>query len=276
MIKILGVKIDNLSKEEILKKVEFFLSDSQFHQIATVNPEFIIRAGEDPEFKNILNNCYLNIADGSGIKLAFWRYGKKLKCRMAGIDLMLEILKLASQRNLKVFLAASSRGLSSWELTRDSINKMYPSLEISGANTDIKKPYSEPVTMNQELVFCNFGTSYQEKFLNSLKSAKNGLPPHLCQNKNYVTGNFKEENNFTENIGLQEQRCRGKIRLAMGVGGSFDYLTGKVPRAPEFMRQIGLEWLFRLIIEPRYRFKRIWNAVVIFPIKVIFNQENGS
>jgi len=62
----------------------------------------------------------------------------------------------------------------------------------------------------------------------------------------------------------------------MGVGGSFDYLTGKVPRAPEFMRQIGLEWLFRLIIEPRYRFKRIWNAVVIFPIKVIFNQENGS
>jgi N-acetylglucosaminyldiphosphoundecaprenol N-acetyl-beta-D-mannosaminyltransferase len=276
MIKILGVKIDNLSKEEILKKVEFFLSDSQFHQIATVNPEFIIRAGEDPEFKNILNNCDLNIADGSGIKLAFWRYGKKLKCRMAGIDLMLEILKLASQRNLKVFLAASSRGLSSWELTRDSINKMYPSLEISGANTDIKKPYSEPVTMNQELVFCNFGTSYQEKFLNSLKSAKNGLPPHLCQNKNYVTGNFKEENNFTENIGLQEQRCRGKIRLAMGVGGSFDYLTGKVPRAPEFMRQIGLEWLFRLIIEPRYRFKRIWNAVVIFPIKVIFNQENGS
>ena len=276
MIKILGVKIDNLSKEEILKKVEFFLSDSQFHQIATVNPEFIIRAGEDPEFKNILNNCDLNIADGSGIKLAFWRYGKKLKCRMAGIDLMLEILKLASQRNLKVFLAASSRGLSSWELTRDSINKMYPSLEISGANTDIKKPYSEPVTMNKELVFCNFGTSYQEKFLNSLKSAKNGLPPHLCQNKNYVTGNFKEENNFTENIGLQEQRCRGKIRLAMGVGGSFDYLTGKVPRAPEFMRQIGLEWLFRLIIEPRYRFKRIWNAVVIFPIKVIFNQENGS
>ena len=234
MDKILGVKIDNLDKKEILEKVESFLVSDSFHQIATVNPEFILRAGEDAEFKTILNNCELNIADGFGIKLAFWRYGKNLQCRMAGIDLMLEILKIASEKNLKIFLAASSRGLSSWELTRDAIHKLYPSLEIDGDNIDIKNLSYKPKAESYKLVFCNFGAPNQEKFLNNIKN--------------------------------------DRIRLAMGVGGSFDYLTGKVPRAPKFMRQIGLEWLWRLFVQPN-RWKRIWNSIIIFPIKVLIKYD---
>ena len=58
----------------------------------------------------------------------------------------------------------------------------------------------------------------------------------------------------------------------MGVGGSFDYLTGKTPRAPQFLRQMGLEWLWRLMLQPK-RWKRILNAVIIFPIKVILCKE---
>jgi len=60
----------------------------------------------------------------------------------------------------------------------------------------------------------------------------------------------------------------------MGVGGSFDYLTGKVKRAPQFIRAIGFEWFWRLLLQPN-RWKRIWNAVIVFPIKVIFNKYNG-
>jgi len=250
-MKILGVKVDNLNRSKILEKVENFLSENKFHQIATVNPEFILRAGKDQEFKNILNNCDLNIADGFGIKLAFWRYGKKIKCRLAGIDLMQEILRLASENNLSIFLAANSRGLSNWELTRDAIHKIYPSLEIDGKNFDFSVIASEekqsPRSLDYardgkdyiksfDIVFANFGAPYQEKFLNSLKNAN--------------------------------------IKMAMGVGGSFDYLTGKVPRAPKFMRQMGLEWLFRLFVQPN-RWKRIWNAVIVFPIKIIFNKYNG-
>ena len=89
--------------------------------------------------------------------------------------------------------------------------------------------------MNYEIVFCNFGMGYQEKFLYSLKNAKNA-----------------------------------KIRLVMGVGGGFDFIMGKVKRAPLILRQIGLEWLWRLIQQPQ-RIKRIWNAVIIFPIRVILN-----
>lgn len=239
MEEILGIKIDNLTKIEIQQKVESFLMEDNFHQIATINPEFILAAQENSEFRNILNSCDLNIADGFGIKLAFWRYGKNLKYRLAGIDLMLKILQFANVKKLSVFLAANKNGLSSWEETRDAILKTYPNLEITGENIDTKKSYKffgcaksgeARQVSSCEILFCNFGTPYQEIFLRSQKG--------------------------------------GKIRLAMGVGGSFDYLTGKTLRAPKFLRQMGLEWLWRLVLQPK-RWKRIWNAVIIFPLKII-------
>lgn len=238
-MKILGVKIDNLSQKEILEKIESFLVDGSWHQIATINPEFILRAQKEEEFRNILNRCDLNVADGIGIRFAFWRFGKFLQCRMAGADLMLEILRLADEKKLGVFLVASDRGLSSCEETCAAILKKFPNLKIGGINLDKNTTKYQLPDTKYHILFCNFGAPEQEKFLrrlaDSLKNAKNA-----------------------------------KICLAMGVGGSFDYLTGKVRRAPVLMRKIGLEWLWRLILEPRYRFKRILSAVLIFPLKVIF------
>ncbi len=224
---ILGIKVDNLSKKEILEKVEGFLREDKFHQIATINPEFILQAQKDIEFKNILNNCDLNIADGFGIKLAFWRYGQHLKTRMAGADLMLEILRIADNKNLSIFLAINKDSLSSFEEIEKAILKNYINLEIKGSGETAE---------TADIVFCNFGAPQQEKFLNSLKNAKDS-----------------------------------KIKLAMGVGGSFDFLTGKIKRAPKIIRAIGFEWLWRFILEPQYRLKRIWNATVVFMVKIIFN-----
>ncbi len=244
-MEISGVRIDNLEKKEILEKIESFLARNKFSQIATVNPEFILQAQKDEEFKNILNGCDLNVADGVGIKFAFWRYGQKLKTRIAGIDLMMEILKIADDRGLGVYLAANKNGLSSWEETASIIKKKYQNIGIGGINIDFNIPYeiqnfNPPAggqnSENYEVILCSFGAPFQEKFLHSLKSRENG-----------------------------------NIKLAMGVGGSFDYLTGKIKRAPAWMRKIGLEWLFRLILEPRYRIKKIFNAVIIFPIKIIHN-----
>jgi N-acetylglucosaminyldiphosphoundecaprenol N-acetyl-beta-D-mannosaminyltransferase len=226
---LLDVRIDNLTQTEIQQKVENFLMENKFHQIATINPEFILEAQKNIEFRNILNSCDLNIADGFGIKLAFWRYGKFLQYRMAGVDLMMEILQIANAKKLSVFLAANKNGLSSWEETHAAILKIYPDLEIAGVNIDIEKSFKFQVA-SYEIIFCNFGAPHQEIFLNSLKD--------------------------------------GRIRLAMGVGGSFDYLTDKIPRAPKFLRQMGLEWLWRLILQPK-RWKRIWNVVIIFPLKII-------
>lgn len=259
---ILGVRVDNLEKKEILEKVSDFLDGDDFRKIATINPEIILTAQEDEEFKKILNSCELAIADGIGIKFAFWRFGKRLKCRMTGIDLMLEILRVANEKKLKIFLAANKNGLSSFEETRNAILKIYPNLEISGENinchsdpalageesqkniandnysgsfTPMKIGVQDDIAGESSIIFCNFGAPYQEKFLNSAKS--------------------------------------GTIKLAVGVGGSFDYLTGKLKRAPRWMRFFGVEWLWRLILQPK-RIKRIFNAVIVFSVKVLFQKNN--
>lgn len=254
---VLGVKVDNLEKKEILEKIESFLIDGQTHQIATINPEFILEAQKDEEFKNILNGCDLNIADGIGIWFAFLRFGKLLKSRIAGADLMNEILKIVDEKKLSVFLAVNKNGLSSYEEVYGALFKRYPNIKFDGADIDPQCHSDPPVggeesqeiinnnivtgsfafaqddKKNIDILFVNFGAPYQEKFINSLK--------------NDIIG------------------------VAMGVGGSFDYETRKAKRAPKIMRQLGLEWLWRLILQPQ-RWKRIWNAVVIFPFKVIFNK----
>lgn len=224
----MGIKIDNLDRKEILERISHFLNNGSFHQIATINPEIILKAQKDGGYREILNSCDLNVADGAGIKLAFWRFGKNLKCRLAGIDLMLELLKTASEKNLKIFLVAKSGGLSSWKETKDAILKIYPDLEMDGADLAANQSCS----CEADVVFCNFGAPDQEKFLNSQKS--------------------------------------DRIRIAVGVGGSFDYLTGKLKRAPKWMQFFGVEWLWRLMLQPK-RIKRIFNAIIIFPFKLFFN-----
>jgi N-acetylglucosaminyldiphosphoundecaprenol N-acetyl-beta-D-mannosaminyltransferase len=244
-LKILGIRIDNLTKEELFKKIGFFLSNEKFHQVATVNQEFILEAQVNQQYEKILNECDLNVADSIGIKLAFWRYGKKLKARFSGADLMLEILKIAEGRGISVFLACRKDGLSSFEETKAIILKLYPKLLVTGVNLDLEE--SLPIELlyklkakTYNLVLCSFGAPYQEIFLNSFK--------------NDIIG------------------------LGLGVGGSFDFITGKIKRAPIWMRKMGMEWLWRLIVQPweqkGKRLKRIWQALVVFPIKLIFNKKN--
>ncbi|MDO9231810.1 MAG: WecB/TagA/CpsF family glycosyltransferase [bacterium] len=241
---ILGVKVDNLTKKEILEKIRTFLTEPKFHQIATINPEFILETQKNLEFKNILNTCDLNVADGVGIKLAFWRFGKNLKTRLAGADLMLEILKIAQTQKFSIFLAVNKNGLSNFEETKKAILKIYPKLEINGGNIDTKTEAKllfdrSLASVFGQILFCNFGAPHQELFINS-------------------------------------QKC-DTIRLAMGVGGSFDFLTKKVRRAPQFMQIIGLEWLWRIFQPQEWKFKKerlrkIFQAVIIFPIKIIINK----
>ncbi|KKQ51033.1 MAG: Glycosyl transferase, WecB/TagA/CpsF family [Parcubacteria group bacterium GW2011_GWD2_38_11] len=245
-MEILAVRIDNFSKKEILEKIEFFLTEPKLHQIATVNPEFVLRAQKDLEFKNILNKADLNVADGVGIWYAFFRYGDRLKNRIAGADLMEMILEIADEKSLKIFLAVNKDGLSNFNEIASALKKKYPSINFVGGEFDSSHQssvISDPDEIKKDdrllmtddcILFCNFGAPFQEKFIFAQKPAK--------------------------------------IRIAMGVGGSFDFVTGKILRAPLWMQKIGLEWLWRFLQEPKYRLKRIINAVVVFPIKVLFNK----
>ena len=240
-MKILDVEIDNLSRKEILERVEVFLNEPWFHQIATVNPEFLVEADLNAEFKNVLNECDLRVADGIGIVLTGLFFGKCIS-RFVGADLMEKILEIANEKKLPVYLAVRAGGLSSYGEVEAAVLKKYPNIIISGQEfkmEDVRmkralnqKSYSQIVRHNSKIIFSNFGAPHQETFLAELK---------------------------TQNTG---------VRLTMGVGGSFDYLTGKQKRAPKWLRAIGLEWLWRLLCQPS-RIIRIWNATAVFLFKVI-------
>jgi N-acetylglucosaminyldiphosphoundecaprenol N-acetyl-beta-D-mannosaminyltransferase len=245
-VDILGVRIDNYSKKEILEKIESFLAEEKFHHIATVNPEFVLKSQKDLEFMNILNKTQLNVADGVGIWYASLMQASSIENRIAGIDLMQDILQIADKKGLDLFLAIHHKGLSSFADIKKVLNVKYPNIRIFGRDIDPRKSKKMEAEIDHTLVFCNFGFPQQEKFINSLRSK--------------------------QDLRLQLSGSRGKIRLAMGVGGSFDFVTGKILRAPLWMQKIGLEWLWRFVQEPRYRFKRIINAVIVFPFLTVKKQ----
>jgi N-acetylglucosaminyldiphosphoundecaprenol N-acetyl-beta-D-mannosaminyltransferase len=240
-MKILGIPIDILSREDILRTVGKVLDSSSYHRIATVNPEFLLLAEKDPAFQQALIDANLRIADGFGIVLAGLLRGRCIT-RFPGADLMEAILAIAEERKLSIFLAVRADGLSTYDEIRSVILKKYPNITVGGADMDIADSecialQSEIKNLKSKIVFCNFGVPYQEIFLTNMQD----------------TG----------------------VTFGMGVGGSFDYLTGKLRRAPKCLHMIGLEWLWRLILQPK-RIGRIWNAVIVFPIKMIFGKEKAA
>lgn len=241
-LEILGVKIDNLSYAEIIKKIQDFLDSNKNNYLVTINPEFIIEASYDQKFKNILNDADLKIVDGFGLVLASWLKGKNIKKRLAGSDMILEICRIAEQNNCAVFLLGGL-GITA-QLAGDNLKKQFPKLNIVGAE--------EGVLITDDLK--SITDNQNNNNVNLIKRI-NLVKPSII----FVAfGAPKQEKWIKENLAKMPS-----TRLALGVGGTFDYLAGKTPRAPHFMRNLGLEWLFRLILQP-WRLKRIFRAVFVF------------
>jgi N-acetylglucosaminyldiphosphoundecaprenol N-acetyl-beta-D-mannosaminyltransferase len=231
-MQLFGISISENSHDAIMTQVKKFLKESRFHRIATVNPEFLVLAERNREFKQALLSADICVADGIGIVWAGWFRGKHI-VRFPGADLLHEVLVIAEQERHGVFLAIKNDGLSSYEEVREALLRLFPQLIVNGENLDSNQSLHSTFNIqHSNIILCNFGAPEQELFLESLRNNP------------------------------------GNVRLAIGVGGALDYLTGKQKRAPRCLRAIGLEWLWRLILQPQ-RFKRIWNAVVVFPVKVV-------
>ncbi|MFA6393786.1 MAG: WecB/TagA/CpsF family glycosyltransferase [Patescibacteria group bacterium] len=229
-INILGINLAKAGKTEILKTIGAFLIDGKKHYLVTPNPEMLLLAEKDEEFFHILNKADIAIPDGTGLKFAALAMGKNLKIT-AGSDLTGEIFELARKMKMKVAVMNWEKSLSRKEDIAGALKKKYPGLsfEVLAVSRTVK---SAPTT-NAEIIFCDQGATFQEKFIYH----------NLIKWPN--------------------------ARLAIGVGGAFDFLTGKIKRAPGFMRAAGLEWVWRLLREPKKRYKRIINAVIVFPAKFI-------
>lgn len=254
-MRVLGVQISTLSTEQVHVKIVDSLRDGVPCTITTLNPEILLTASENQHYRNILNDQTIHTIDGVGLQLVLrlkhLRSPSKNIQRLTGIDLVLGLLEKMSQDDpirKPVFLLSSCEGLSSWKQTALSIGQRYPQVICSGQDVafSVDDPLDEAFTKSQvrdvaraieksgaKYVLCNFGAPWQEYFLDQLKNAR------------------------------LEKPC-----VYIGVGGAFDFITGKRSRAPQWMRQLGLEWLFRLITQPR-RLERIINAVLIFPYKAL-------
>lgn len=220
MMKIADVKIDNFSLDEVLIKIRDFLSDGIQRQIVTPNPEMLVLAQKDKEFKTILNKADLAIADGVGLVFASLLFGKKIKKRIQGVDLMEKILSIPEGR---VFLLGS-RG------SAEKLLKKYP--RVVDFSEDLDNAADHINKSQANILFVALGAPRQEKWIDK------NLPKLPT------------------------------VKIAMGVGGAFDFLSGKIKRAPKFIRKMGFEWLWRLVLEPK-RLPRILKAVIVFPFLVL-------
>ena len=229
---IFGIPISLASRGEVRDIIKRWLAGNAFHRIATVGPEFLLRARRSKRFHANLLRADLCVADGIGVTIAGWLFGKHVE-RFPGADMLHEILKEAEKRNLSIFLAIKKDGLSSFDEIRIALLKKYQRLKVTGGEFALLSN-NQQSTINSSIVFCNFGAPEQEYFLESLR----GRSEH--------------------------------VRLVMGVGGAFDFLTGKLPRAPRLLRMLGIEWFWRLLAQPS-RWRRIFRAVIVFPCLVLWD-----
>ena len=245
-LNILGIKIDNLSKQDVLERINSYITNDSSQVIVTPNPEFVLKAQKDEKFRNILNKTDIAIPDGTGLVFASWWLKHlnlkkiiKFKNRIHGSDIVDDILNIANRENKKIFILSIKPALSSIKEIKKKIAKKYPKLIIDGimlekGDYDNKKVVGYILGKESEILFTTFGAPRQEKWI-------------------------------WENLAILPD-----IRIAAGVGGTFDFITGKIKRAPKIFKKLGLEWIWRFLQEPKFRIKRIYQAFIVFTWKVFW------
>lgn len=222
---VLGVKVDDIKMEQALEVVDGWLNKRGKHYIVTPNPEIIMVAQTDQRYKSILNDADLSIPDGIGLKLS-----GKIKNTFAGVDFMEKLVEQSIVWGSTVGLIGGKPGVA--EKAGECLRKKYPGVRIVYADSggvidkegNMTADYRLPTTVEDsrpktvDLLFVGFGPPKQEF---------------------WISKNLKKLD----------------VKVMMAIGGSLDYISGEVPRAPKWLRNLGFEWLFRLIVQP-WRIKR--------------------
>lgn len=219
-IAILGVPIDNLTMDETIEAMDRLIETDGFHQIATANVDFLMKAIGDDELMDILHRCDLVLPDGMPLVWASRFMGTPLKERVAGADLLPRLSELSQRKQRRMFLLGATEERSA--AAAKWILRNYPGAQIAGR-------YSPP-----------FGPIEQMDHGHILNLIKEASVDILL----VAFGNPKQEK------WLAMHRSRLQVPLCIGVGASLDFLSGTHNRAPEWMQNSGLEWMHRFYKEP--------------------------
>lgn len=234
-VMILGIAVDDVTEDEAVELAEAMIRSGRPHQICTVNPEFLVEARRNPAFAAVLAGAALRTPDGYGLLLAARYLGAPLRGRVTGVELTQRLAALAAERGYRVFFLGAAPGVA--EAAAGALAARHPGLQIAGCFAGSPAPRHEP-------------------FLRQLVAA--ARPDILL----VAYGHPRQD------LWIARNQPSIGVPVAIGVGGVFDYLSGRVPRAPALLRRLGLEWLYRLARQPA-RWPRIVDAVPRFTWHVL-------
>jgi N-acetylglucosaminyldiphosphoundecaprenol N-acetyl-beta-D-mannosaminyltransferase len=240
-VTVLGIRVDRLTQQQVIAYIESSLqhygaSDGQAlcQQIITVNPEFVIAAQRDTQFRQCINEASLVVPDGMGIVWAARYLGKPTPGRVTGVDTVVEITKNCAMHGYRLYLLGAAPGVA--ELAATRLQELAPGLLIAGTYA------GSPDAAEEEAI---------------IERIRDAHADILC----VAYGAPKQE------LWIRRNLSRLPVGVAMGVGGAFDFLSGRQKRAPRTMQKLGLEWLYRLYREP-WRWRRML-ALPNFAIQVL-------
>lgn len=216
-VDVLGVKIDDINMDDTVDTVKSWLQKGGKHYIVTPNPEILVAAQKDSRLKKILNEADLSIPDGIGLKLS-----GKIQNTVPGTDLMEKLVELSAEKGFVVSFLGGREEVAG--KCAECLKKKYPRLKVGFAGSG-----GEVDSEGEEILTSDSGNF--------------PLPP--CDLLFVAFGHIKQEKWIVNNL------KKMPVKITMGVGGAFDYLSGNVSRAPEWVRRLGFEWLFRLMRQPR-------------------------
>lgn len=227
-ISILGVMVNDISEEEAVSTIIGLATDGKKgHMIATVNSEFVMLARKSENFAKILRNTDLNLPDGAGIVLSKLILGGKVANRVTGTDLIEKLSSKIADKPITVgflggFSSVAKKVAERQEAKFPGLRAYYFAPGDSEPRPDLRLKKAILAVGGVDILFVAYGMGRQEFWIEA--------------NRNVL-----------------------KVGVFIGVGGAFDYLSGVKRRAPVSMRKIGLEWLWRLAMEPQ----RIWRMRVL-------------
>lgn len=220
-IKILSAEFENMSRVRLCKLLRDRLAKNERTVIFTPNPQILLRASSSRELTDLLKSSDLNIPDGIGIIIASRILGHPLRQRISGIDLAEDVLNIANEKGYSVFLLGGKTGNA--HRAERALKLRYPKLRICGCHNgyfskqgeENRRVVEQISRTAPQILFVCFGFPAQEEWI------KDNLP------------------------------FLPTVALAMGLGGSIDVWSGRIRRSPKLLRELGLEWLWRAMLQPK-------------------------
>jgi len=245
---VFGVRIDRVtSTNELRSQCERFLAGDHPGRIFTPNPEILLRARVDPGYAEVLNTADLSLPDGIGLAFVATLRDRGRVRRWPGIDVGELLLLLARDRGDRVVFVGGARGAAT--RAADRWRRRLPGLALDVVGDDV------PIDDD--------GRAATPDLDDAVTGSVAALSPRVV----FVgLGAPKQERWVARHAGSIPS-----ARVLIGLGGAFDIWAGDLPRAPDPLRRLGLEWAWRLVLEPR-RWRRAVRATVVFPVRVAIDR----